>query len=299
MKDAPAAAARFAARFTAELLLLEQPNTTLNCLVLCALRDRLLREEGFADCFATVKAEDNTKALLLMPALLAELDATPPAARLQAVVEGVFAGNIFDLGAANTAALHAAGTLDYHETRAKLQKRPWSVDDFDALTARFAGEPHKLAVLFVDNSGADVVLGMLPLARFLLQRGTRVILAANTVASINDVTADEMLALLPRVAAFDAVFASALADGSVRVVASGSDLPVIDLRYLSPELVRETAAADLIVLEGMGRAVESNLRASFTVDALRLGMVKHAEVAAALGDTPLFGCVCRFEAAAQ
>lgn len=34
--------------------------------------------------------------------------------------------------------------------------------------------PYKRALLFVDNSGADVVLGMLPLARELLRRGTEV-----------------------------------------------------------------------------------------------------------------------------
>ncbi|KAK7268542.1 hypothetical protein RIF29_21243 [Crotalaria pallida] len=32
--------------------------------------------------------------------------------------------------------------------------------------------PHRRALLFVDNSGADIVLGMLPLARELLRRGT-------------------------------------------------------------------------------------------------------------------------------
>lgn len=38
-------------------------------------------------------------------------------------------------------------------------------------------QPHKRALLFVDNSGADVVLGMLPLARELLRRGTEVSLS--------------------------------------------------------------------------------------------------------------------------
>ena len=144
--DAPAAAARFAARFTQELAALEDPppegarrgrdprshrrrtlatasaeacarappaveaRDPLCCLKLCALRDGLLREEGFYDCFKTVKAEENTKALTLLPALLAELDALPDAqTRLRALIEGVFAGNIFDLGAANTAAMFAAG----------------------------------------------------------------------------------------------------------------------------------------------------------------------------------------------
>jgi type II pantothenate kinase len=54
------------------------------------------------------------------------------------------------------------------------------VDDFDVFKERMLGSgdkkprPHKRALLFVDNSGADVVLGMLPLARELLQRGTEV-----------------------------------------------------------------------------------------------------------------------------
>lgn len=54
------------------------------------------------------------------------------------------------------------------------------VDDFDAFKMRMLGsgekKPHlyKKALLFVDNSGADVVLGMLPLARELLRRGTEV-----------------------------------------------------------------------------------------------------------------------------
>ena len=36
------------------------------------------------------------------------------------------------------------------------------------------GPPHKCAAIFVDNSGVDIVLGILPFARDLLQRGTKV-----------------------------------------------------------------------------------------------------------------------------
>lgn len=35
-------------------------------------------------------------------------------------------------------------------------------------------QPYRRALLFVDNSGADIALGMLPLARELLRRGTEV-----------------------------------------------------------------------------------------------------------------------------
>ena len=36
------------------------------------------------------------------------------------------------------------------------------------------GPPHKLAVIFVDNSGVDIILGMFPFIRELLSRGTKV-----------------------------------------------------------------------------------------------------------------------------
>ncbi len=45
----------------------------------------------------------------------------------------------------------------------------------------------------------------------------------------------------------------ALGSGQLRVVCSGSDLPVIDLTTVSEEMAAECASADLIVLEGMGR----------------------------------------------
>lgn len=54
-------------------------------------------------------------------------------------------------------------------------------------------------MLFVDNAGADVVLGMLPLARELLCNGAQVVMAANSIPAINDVTADELVALLAEV----------------------------------------------------------------------------------------------------
>lgn len=40
---------------------------------------------------------------------------------------------------------------------------------------------------------------------------------------------------------------------------------------VSAELAAEAADADLLVLEGMGRAIETNLTAFFTVDSLKLG----------------------------
>ena len=58
--------------------------------------------------------------------------------------------------------------------------RPWRCDTFDALAAHWTAAvaaarrpPFKRAIIFVDNAGADVVLGVLPLARALLAAGGR------------------------------------------------------------------------------------------------------------------------------
>lgn len=331
--DASALARRFAASFDADLdrvasgdhaSLFEGAPTVLK---LCGLRDRALRDLGFEDCFLDVKTAENAKALATLPSVLREIDAIrDPGARIEALVRGVFAGNVFDLGAAASAARHADGDGGFEATRAGLRRRPWCVDHLDAFRDAWLASattettkdvvsdvvsfpsPWKKCVLFVDNAGADVVLGMLPLCRELLRGGAEVVLAANERPSINDVTARELRALLPRVAEAERarhvfnenenvfnenVFQRALDTNTLVVVSSGSDLPVIDLSRVSAELVDAARGADLVVLEGMGRGIETNLFARFACDALNLGMVKHPEVAQCLRGT-LYDCVCRF-----
>jgi uncharacterized protein with ATP-grasp and redox domains len=145
------------------------------CCPLPPCRDQCLSSAGFADIFLYVKAKENEQALSLLPDLLAELDSiSDPTARLEQALRGVFAGNIFDLGAAASAQQYAEGGMSFSATRAKLLQRPWAVDDMDALLAHFGAVQHRKALLFVDNAGADVLLGMLPLARELLKRGAQV-----------------------------------------------------------------------------------------------------------------------------
>lgn len=53
--------------------------------------------------------------------------------------------------------------------------RPWLEDCLDEWVIRLKeGPPHRCAAIFVDNSGIDIVLGILPFVRDLLQRGTNV-----------------------------------------------------------------------------------------------------------------------------
>jgi type II pantothenate kinase len=205
-----------------------------------------------------------------------------------AVVEGVFAGNIFDMGAAGSARLLMEGKLDFFATRNKLARRPWLIDQFDAFADRARGG-WKKCVFFVDNAGADFCLGAVPFMRWLARRGTEVILAANERPTLNDMTVSEVRDWWPRLCEVE----PSLTDLPIQIVSTGTGEPLIDLRRVSPELNAASGDADLVIIEGMGRGVESNLNASFTCDTANLAMLKDAHVAHRLGGK-LFDVVCRF-----
>ena len=66
----------------------------------------------------------------------------PPGPRLLTLIEGSLASNIFDWGARACVALYHDGTiLDiYRAARQNLGKRPWAIDNFDALASRLVAE---------------------------------------------------------------------------------------------------------------------------------------------------------------
>jgi uncharacterized protein with ATP-grasp and redox domains len=298
--DAPARAAACTAAFLAEFQAIRQNprrHPELSILKLCDLRRLFIDEHGFHDPYELLKKSENTAAMKLLPALFAELDAMPAAERLQRLVENIFAGNIFDMGSNETAALYHKGGVDFHATRKRLPPRPWLVDCMDDVLARFGAEaPHRKAIVFVDNAGSDVVLGMIPFTRFLLTRGTRIVMTSNSGPALNDILHTELVPLLAEIAAFDPVYRDALSSGQLTPIASGNNLPVMDSRRLSAGLCAEAADADLLVIEGMGRGLETNYRTKFTVDTLKVAMVKEQIVADVLGGR-MYDVVCRFERA--
>lgn len=72
--------------------------------------------------------------------------------------------------------------------------------------------------------------GILPFARELLSKGTQVILTANSIPSINDITAKELEEIVSRASKIDTIFQRAFLEETLKIVPSGNDLPVIDLR---------------------------------------------------------------------
>lgn len=299
--DARAAARRAAERFNAildELASNPKANGRLDILEICLAREAVIRDVGFPDPYRIAKHRENETALRLLPQLLEQLDTMPDPQRAIRIAEGVFAGNIFDLGATQTAALFENGkSVDFHAVRGKLAPRPWLIDGLDRWVRRIVGRAsYGRALVFVDNAGCDIVLGMVPFVRDLLLRGIDVLLTANTTPSLNDITHDALVAMMNEIAEFDRVIRASLHERRLQLVASGNGLPLIDLTRVSQELVAAVyrEPIDLVVLEGMGRAVESNLDAAFHCDSLKLAMVKDQGVAEALGGK-VYDLVMRFD----
>ncbi|PWZ14619.1 Pantothenate kinase 2 [Zea mays] len=239
----------FAHAFSAHLArLMEEPAAygKFGLANLLELREECLREFQFVDAYISIKQRENEASLAVLPDLLMELDSMN------------------------------------------------EIDDFDMFKKRMLtdrkDQSYKRALLFVDNSGADVVLGMLPLARELLRHGTEVVLVANSLPALNDVTANELpeviaeaskhCGILRKAAEAGGLIVDAMAgiqddlkDETVSVplmvVENGCGSPCIDFRQVSSELAAAAKDADLLILEGMGRSLHTNLNARFKCDALK------------------------------
>lgn len=294
----PAAMAGFQKELLAELDLLRADPTSwgpLTVLSFDVCRERLLRKHGIADPYAQVKQHENAAALGLFLQVLAELDDLTGPSLIEALIRGVFAGNIFDLGSLATIDTYHQEGMDFHATRERQPDRPWRVDDFDALSARLLdSRPYRQVLFFIDNAGADLILGCLPLARHLAREGTRVVLAANSTPSLNDITWSELQDVLGRAAELDPVLAGLLTDDRIDTVPTGCGTPLIDLADISDACNDDARPSDLIILEGMGRSIESNFHVSFTCDVLKIALLKDKRVAQRLGGA-LYDQVCRFE----
>ncbi len=229
--------------------------------------------------------------LPLLPAICAELDTIDDEReRFRAAIEGVFAGNIFDMGATATAKAFLHESPDFFTIRSRLTPRPWLIDDYDELESRIlAGPVHHKVVFFIDNAGSDFLAGALPLVRFFAQRGSEVILAANERPSLNDMTTADVRSWWPRIVEAE----PSLASLPIEPVSTGTGEPLIDLSTVSYELNAASADADFVILEGMGRGVESNFDAPFKVDCLKIAMLKDPSVARRI-EGKVFDLVCRF-----
>uniref|UniRef100_A0A8D1JZG4 4'-phosphopantetheine phosphatase n=1 Tax=Sus scrofa TaxID=9823 RepID=A0A8D1JZG4_PIG len=246
---------------------------TLTVRSLLDTREHCLNEFNFPDPYSKVKQQDNGVALKCFQRVIRSLDALGWEERQLALVKGLLAGNVFDWGAkAVSDVLESDPQFGFEEAKKKLQ----------------------------DNSGVDVILGVFPFVRELLSRGTEVILACNSGPALNDVTYSESLIVAERIAAMDPVVHSALREERLLLMQTGSSSPCLDLSRLDKGLavlVRERGA-DLVVIEGMGRAVHTNYHAALRCESLKLAVIKNSWLAERLGGR-LFSVIFKYEVPAE
>jgi len=315
---------------------------------LLEMRELSLREFGFMDVYKSDKLKENEIALQVLPDLLNELDEMSQGKRLLALIQGVLAANIFDWGAQECVAKYQEGLIlsIYKDARERLSKRPWRVDDFDKFETSLnlkESPPYRRVLIFADNAGADIVLGLLPLAREFLRLGCEVVLAANSLPAINDITAEELLDVvesasehceiigkswrsgsaarasnkgkLPPVGDYNSLSSSSSNESlhtssqtefgfldnlegpvpRLYVVDSGQVSPCLDLRSISADIARSVSPSDLVIIEGMGRAVHTNLYTKLKCDCLKLAMIKNRHLASSLFGGELFDCICMYD----
>lgn len=204
------------------------------------LREECLREAGFQDVYKMDKERENAAALEALEDLLRDLDTLDPPSRLLSLIQGALAANIFDWGAKACVDLyHTATILDmYKDARERLSQRPWRVDnlndfaeiwlsksDLDPQGKGILRIPYRRSIIFVDNAGADVVLGMIPLAREILRGGGEVVLAANSLPAINDITVGELEKVIDNASKVCPIIASSRAAAKDAQAANGGRVP--------------------------------------------------------------------------
>ena len=170
--------------------------------------------------------------------------------------------------------------------------------DFTQLCNRLMSKPFKCVCIFADNSGFDVILGVLPLIVELLKSSerTKVILCSNTSAAINDITHGELLLLIKKACSLNATLNECM-NTRLMLIDSGSTSPCLDMSRINKDLADLVANSqlDLIILEGMGRAVHTNLDAKFACSSLKAAVLKNKWLADRLADKCcVHNCVDKF-----
>jgi type II pantothenate kinase len=79
------------------------------------------------------------------------------------------------------------------------------------------------------------------------------------------------------------VLANAYKNDQLQVIATGSGSPCISFTHLSDAVEQACPGVDLVIIEGMGRAIHTNFYAKFSVDTVKIGSFKNPQAAAVLG----------------
>ncbi|XP_043285272.1 4'-phosphopantetheine phosphatase [Venturia canescens] len=270
---------------------------TLTVRTLLDTIEHCMKEFDFPDPYLQQKKQENEEALQHLKDRIIFLDSLQGADKIKALVMGVLAGNMFDWGAKEVAILMETADFHFEQAQEKIPDRPWLKDNLNEWTERLQnGPPHRCAAIFVDNSGVDIILGILPFARDLLQRGTKVILCANSMPALNDVTYPELVVTLRDAAKICGLIKRALKEKRLIAMETAQAGPCLDLSRLNLELCMTMVKqnVDLVVIEGMGRTLHTNLYAKMKCECLKIAVIKNRWLAMRLGGE-MYAVICKYE----
>lgn len=125
----------------------------------------------------------------------------------------------------------------------------------------------------------------------------QVIIAANTNPALNDMTYREMRAVMETIKEKCIIIRAALESSRLHLVSNGQSSPCLDLSRVNQNLNQYVLRqqVDLVIIEGMGRAIHTNLDAKFTCESIRLAVIKNKWLAERLGGNT-FSVVFKYEA---
>ncbi|CAB3400703.1 unnamed protein product [Caenorhabditis bovis] len=266
-------------------------------------REQILREYGFDDIYLLRKHDENNFAATQLRFLNRVIDQMrkikPKKETVLFICRCLLAGNVFDWGAKEVVKLmNRTEGFSFQEAIEKVQERPWLIDNFDEFYERYSY--YQSVMVFVDNSGCDYVLGVIPFIKLFMRNGAKVIIVANTTPALNDITYSEMNNVFMSICATDDELRQYSKNRQLHFAQSGQGSPCLDLRKIHSDLNRMAIReqTDLVVLEGMGRAIHTNFKARFRCDVLKAAVIKTKWLAGRLGGD-MFSIVFKWERGTQ
>ncbi len=116
----------------------------------------------------------------------------------------------------------------------------------------------------------------------LKNEDTKIILCANSKPAINDTTYAELTIIVKKACALDSTLKDAYySTNRLLIMETGSGSPCLDFNRINVELAESCSKfkVDLVILEGMGRAIHTNYDAKFKCDCLKIAVVKNSWLA--------------------
>uniref|UniRef100_T1HMW0 4'-phosphopantetheine phosphatase n=1 Tax=Rhodnius prolixus TaxID=13249 RepID=T1HMW0_RHOPR len=235
---------------------------------------QLSLEFGVFNSSYKVKTNEIKAAMNYLPKWLTYFDGLPTNERHTEIAKSLLAGNMFDWGSKEINLLFLANSLDFRLALKKLSGRPWPKDDLDLWLQRMNEPAHKFAAIFPDNCGFDFILGIIPFARELIKRGTKVVLCVNVEPVLNDVTVYEVKYILDEISKICPIIGNAYKTNQLFISKHSRCSTCLDLRYVNHEFAELSPELDLLMIDGMGRSIHTNFDAEYQIECLKVATIK-------------------------